>query len=164
MTIEFLGLWESLYNSEFKPLGFEGFRKDVGLNSFTMSPSKWIDGVNAIGIVVRAGRYGGTFARYDIAFKFASWLSVEFELYLFKEFQRLKEAEQVTLGWTVLKGNQRDYADINQLICISNMENLNAVMIEDGISQPDRLKRLNEIAIHQMRILSSGPDNRNLLK
>ncbi len=81
-----------------------------------MSPSKWIDGVNATGIVVRAGRYGGTFARYDIAFKFASWLSVEFELYLFKEFQRLKEAEQVTLGWTVLKGNQRDYADINQLI------------------------------------------------
>ncbi|MDD4436338.1 MAG: hypothetical protein PHT09_09160, partial [Bacteroidales bacterium] len=85
------------------------------------------------------------------------WLSVEFELYLFKEFQRLKEAEQVTLGWTVLKGNQRDYADINQLICISNMENLNAVMIEDGISQPDRLKRLNEIAIQQMRI-SFRPD------
>jgi len=223
MTIEYLGLWEGLYNPGFKPLEFEGFRNEVGLNSFTMSPSKWIEGVNAIGIVVHSGRYGGTFARYDIAFKFASWLSVEFELYLVKEFQRLKAAEQAQIGWTAkrelakinyrihtdaiqqhlipaavtraqmsiiyaneadvlnvalfgqthqqwqlkhpeLKGNQRDYADINQLICISNMENLNAVMIEDGIAQPDRLKRLNEIAIHQMRVLSSGPDNRNLLK
>jgi len=223
MTIEYLGLWEGLYNPGFKPLEFEGFRKEVGLNSFTISPSKWIEGVNAIGIVVHSGRFGGTFARYDIAFKFASWLSVEFELYLVKEFQRLKAAEQVQLGWSAkrelakinyrihtdaiqqhlipaavtraqmsiiyaneadvlnvalfgqthhqwqlahpeFKGNQRDYADINQLICISNMENLNAVMIQDGIAQPDRLKRLNEIAIHQMKVLSSGPDSRNLLK
>ena len=161
MTIEYLGLWEYLYNPSFKPLEFEGFRNEVGLNSFTMSPSKWIEGVNAIGMVVQTGRYGGTYARNDIAFKFASWLSVEFELYLVKEFQRLKAAEQAHLD---LKGNQRDYADINQLICISNMENLNAVMIEDGIPQPQRLKRLNEIAIHQMRILSAGPDSRNLLK
>ena len=116
MTLEYLGLWEYLYNPSFKPLEFEGFRKDVGLNSFTMSPSKWIEGVNAIGMVVQAGRYGGTYARNDIAFKFA------------------------------------------------NMENLNAVMIEDGIPQPQRLKRLNEIAIHQMKILSSGTDGRNLLK
>ena len=223
MTIEYLGLWEYLYNPSFKPLEFEGFRNEVGLNSFTMSPSKWIEGVNAIGMVVQAGRYGGTYARNDIAFKFASWLSVEFELYLVKEFQRLKAEEQKMLGWSAkrelakinyrihtdaiqqhlipaavtraqmsiiyaneadvlnvalfgqthqqwqlqhpdLKGNQRDYADINQLICISNMENLNAVMIEDGIPQPQRLKRLNEIAIHQMKILSSGTGGRNLLK
>ena len=223
MTIEYLGLWESLYNPSFNPLGFDGFRKDVGLNSFTMSPSKWIEGVNSIGVIVRAGRYGGTYARNDIAFKFASWLSVEFELYLVKEFQRLKAAEQAQLGWSAkrelakinyrihtdailqhlipaavtraqmsiiyaneadvlnvalfgkthqqwqlanpdLKGNQRDYADINQLICLSNMENLNAVMIQDGIPQSDRLKRLNEIAIHQMKLLSEGAGARRLLK
>lgn len=222
MTIEYLGLWESLYNADFNPLGFEGFRKEVGLNSFTMSPSKWIAGVNAIGIVVNSGRYGGTYARNDIAFKFASWLSVEFELYLVKEFQRLKSAEQAALGWSVkrelakinyrihtdaiqahlipaavtrsqmsiiyaneadvlnvalfglthqqwqlknpeLKGNQRDYADVNQLICMANLENLNAVMIEDGVAQSDRLKRLNEIAIHQMQILAAN-DSRRLLK
>ena len=223
MTIEYLGLWESLYNPDFNPTEFGRFREDSGLNSFTLSPSKWIESVNAIGIVVQIGRYGGTYARNDIAFKFASWLSVEFELYLVKEFQRLKAEEQKMLGWSAkrelakinyrihtdaiqqhlipaavtraqmnviyaneadvlnvalfgqthqqwqaqhpdLKGNQRDYADINQLICISNMENLNAVMIEDGIPQPQRLKRLNEIAIHQMKVLSSGTDGRNLLK
>lgn len=222
MTIEYLGLWEELYNPEFKPLGFEGFRKEVGLNSFTMSPTKWIEGVNAVGMIVQSGRYGGTYARNDIAFKFAAWLSVEFELYLVKEFQRLKVEEQRQLGWSAkrelakinyrihtdaiqqnlipatvsraqmniiyaseadvlnvalfgmthqewqrknpdLKGNQRDYATINQLICISDMENINAVMINDGIPQPQRLKRLNEIAIHQMRVLSQV-NNRNLLK
>ena len=146
MTIEYLGLWEYLYNPSFKPLEFEGFRSEVGLNSFTMSPSKWIEGVNAIGMVVQAGRYGGTYARNDIAFKFG------------------QTHQQWQAQHPDLKGNQRDYADINQLICISNMENLNAVMIEDGISQPQRLKRLNEIAIHQMKILSAGTDGRNLLK
>ncbi len=213
MTIEYLGLWEELYNPAFKPLGFEGFRKEVGLNSFTMSPTKWIEGVNAVGMIVQSGRYGGTYARNDIAFKFAAWLSVEFELYLVKEFQRLKTKEQELIGWSAkrelakinyrihtdaiqqnlipatvsraqmniiyaseadvlnvalfgmthqewqrknpdLKGNQRDYATINQLICISNMENINAVMINDGIPQPQRLKKLNEIAIQQMRILT----------
>ena len=222
MTIEYLGLWEYLYNPDFKPFGFEGFRNEVGLNSFTMSPSKWIEGVNAIGIKVASGRYGGTYARNDIAFKFAAWLSVEFELYLVREFQRLKEVEQAQLGWSVkrelakinyrihtdaikenlipavvtrsqmniiyaseadvlnvalfgmthqqwqsrnpdLKGNQRDYASINQLICMSNMENINSVMINDGIPQPQRLKRLNEIAIQQMRILAEVP-NRKYLK
>ena len=172
----------------------------------------------------RRGRYGGgSFAHSDIAFEFASWVSVEFKLYLVTEFKRLKAVEQAQLGWSVkrelakinyrihtdaiqqhlipaavtraqmsiiyaneadvlnvalfgrthqqwqaehpdLKGNQRDYADINQLICLSNMENLNAVMIQDGISQPDRLKRLNEIAIHQMRLLSDDGDSRRLLK
>ncbi len=222
MTLEYLGLWEELYNPDFKPLGFEGFRKEVGLNHFTMSPSKWIEGVNAIGIVAQSGRYGGTYARNDIAFKFAAWLSVEFELYLVKEFQRLKAKEQELIGWSAkrelakinyrihtdaiqqnlipatvtrsqmniiyaseadvlnvalfgmthqqwqaanptLKGNQRDYATVNQLICISNMENINAVMINDGIPQPQRLKKLNEIAIQQMRILSEV-EGRKLLK
>ena len=100
MTIEYLGLWESLYNPNFKPTEFGRFRSEAGLNSFTLSPSKWIESVNAIGIVVQAGRYGGTYARNDIAFKFASWLSVEFELYLVKEFQRLKAEEQKMLGWS----------------------------------------------------------------
>lgn len=213
MTLEYLGLWEELYNPDFNPLGFEGFRKDSGLNHFTMSPGKWIAGTGAIGIVAKAGRYGGTYARSEIAFKFAGWLSVEFELYLVKEFQRLKAKEQELIGWSVkrelakinyrihtdaikgnlippevsrarmsmiyaseadvlnvalfgqthqewqaanpgLKGNQRDYATIDQLICISNMENINAVMINDGIVQPARLKKLNEIAIQQMRVLS----------
>ena len=222
MTIEYLGLWEELYNPNFKPLEFEGFRREVGLNSFTISPTKWIAATNAIGIVATSGRYGGTYARSDIAVKFASWLSVEFELYLVKEFQRLKAKEQELLGWSAkrelakinyrihtaaikenlvpaevtreqmnaiyaseadvlnvalfgkthqewqrenpgLKGNQRDYATINQLICISNMENINAVMINDGIPQPQRLKRLNEIAIHQMRVLSDV-GGRQLLK
>ena len=93
-TIEYLGIWESLYNPGFNPLEFEGFRKEAGLNAFTMSPQKWINATNAIGIVARAGRYGGTYAHKDIAFKFASWISVEFELYIIKEFQRLKEEEQ----------------------------------------------------------------------
>ncbi len=222
MTIEYLGLWEELYNPGFKPLEFEGFRREVGLNSFTISPTKWITATGAIGIVALAGRYGGTYARSDIAVKFASWLSVEFELYLVREFQRLKAKEQELLGWSAkrelakinyrihtdaikenlvpaevtrdqmnaiyaseadvlnvalfgkthqewqrenpgLKGNQRDYATINQLICISNMENINAVMINDGIPQPQRLKRLNEIAIHQMRVLSDV-GGRQLLK
>ena len=222
MTIEYLGLWEELYNQDFNPTEFGRFRNESGLNSFTLSPSKWIDATNAIGIKVSSGRYGGTYARNDIAFKFAAWLSVEFELYLVREFQRLKAAEQTAIGWSVkrelakinyrihtdaikanlipaavtraqmsiiyaneadvlnvalfgmthqqwqmknpeLKGNQRDYADINQLICMSNMENINAVMINDGIEQPQRLKRLNEIAIQQMRVLSEVP-NRKLLK
>lgn len=214
MTLEYLGLWEKLYNPNFKPLEFERFKNESGLNSFTMSPSKWIDGVNAIGVVVQSGRYGGgTYAQSDISFKFAAWISVEFELYLIKEFQRLKSKEQKLLSWSVkreltkinfhihldaihqnlipekvtrsqiniiyanesdvlnvalfgkthqewqkanpdLKGNQRDYATINQLICLSNLENINAVMINDGVSQPERLRKLNEIAIQQMRILS----------
>ena len=89
-TIEYLGIWETLYNPSFKPIEFEGFKKEAGLNAFTLSPSKWIDATGAIGIVVKSGRYGGTYAHKDIEFKFASWISVEFELYFIKEFQRLK--------------------------------------------------------------------------
>lgn len=222
MTIEYLGLWETLYNPDFKPAEFGRFREQCGLNTFVLSPTKWIMATNAIGIVAQAGRHGGTFARNDITFKFAAWLSVEFELYLVKEFQRLKAKEQELLGWSAkrelakinyrihtdaikgnlipaqvsraqmniiyaseadvlnvalfgmthrqwqaanpeLEGNQRDYATIDQLICISNMENINAVMINDGIPQPQRLKKLNEIAIQQMRILSEV-EGRKFLK
>ena len=213
-TIEYLGIWEQLFNPHFKPLEFEGFKKEAGLNAFTLSPKKWIESTQAIGLVVHAGRYGGTYAHKDIAFKFASWVSVEFELYLIKEFQRLKAEEQKQLGWSAkrelakinyhihtsairqnlipkevtsaqanviyaneadvlnvamfgltakqwreanptLKGNIRDYASINELICLSNMENLNAVFIEQGLPQGDRLIRLNKIAINQMQILEN---------
>jgi len=221
-TIEFLGIWETLYNPNFKPLEFEGFRKEAGLNAFTLSPLKWVTATNAIGVIVKSGRYGGTFAHKDIAFKFASWISVEFELYIVKEFQRLKDIEQKDLGWSAkreltkinyhihtnavkqnlippelttqymsiiyanegdvlnvalfgitakewrdnnpdLKGNIRDYASINELICLSNLENLNAVFIQENMSQSERLKRLNKIAIHQMTILNEV-ENRKLLK
>ena len=221
-TIEYLGIWESLYNPDFKPLEFEGFKKEAGLNAFTLSPSKWIESTGAIGIVSKSGRYGGTYAHKDIAFKFASWISVEFELYVAKEFQRLKEEEQKLLGWSVkrelsklnyhihtdaikqnlippeltakqksfvyaeeadvlnvalfgitakdwreanpdLKGNIRDYATINQLICLSNLENLNAVFIQNGMEQSERLTELNKIAIQQMKVLEAVED-RKLLK
>ena len=199
-TIEYLGIWESLYNPDFKPLEFEGFRKEAGLNAFTLSPQKWINTTNAIGIISKSGRYGGTYAHKDIAFKFASWISVEFELYIVKEFQRLKEEEQKQLGWSAkrelskinyriyaneadvlngamfgmtaktwreqnpdLKGNIRDYATINELICLSNMENLNAVFIDQKMPQGERLVKLNRIAIQQMQVLESN-DERKLLK
>ena len=220
-TIEYLGIWESLYNPHFNPLEFEGFRKDAGLNAFTMSPQKWVNATNAIGIIAKAGRYGGTYAHKDIAFKFASWISVEFELYIVKEFQRLKEEEQKQIGWSAKrelskinyrihtdsikrniipeevspqqaniiyaheadvlnvamfgmtakqwreanpdkKGNIRDYATINELICLSNMENLNAVFIEQGLPQGERLIRLNQIAIQQMRVLEDNHGRRLL--
>ena len=223
-TIEYLGIWEQLYNPHFKPTEFEGFRRQAGLNAFTLSPKKWIETTNAVGIVARSGRYGGTYAHKDIALKFASWISVEFELYIVKEFQRLKEQEQQQLGWSAkrelskinyrihtdaikqnlipaevtpaqasiiyaseadvlnvamfgmtakqwreanpeLKGNIRDYATINELICLSNMENLNALFIEQGLPQGERLIKLNQIAIHQMGVLESGEiGERKLLK
>ena len=221
-TIEYLGLWETLYNPNFNPLEFEGFRRQAGLNAFTLSPTQWIEATNAIGLITKAGRYGGTYARSDIAFKFANWVSVEFELYLVKEFQRLKAEEQKMLGWTAkrelskinyrihtdaiknnlippevtreqaamkyaeeadvlnvamfgmtakqwreanpdLKGNIRDYATINELICLSNMENINAVLINDGVPQGERLVKLNQIAIQQMQVLEDN-EGRKLLK
>ena len=221
-TVEFLGIWETLHNSNFNPIEFEGFRKEAGLNSFTLSPTRWIEATNAIGIISQAGRYGGTFAQTDIAFEFASWISVEFRLYLVMEFQRLKAEEQKQLGWTAkrelskinyhihtdaiknnlipeeittaqtniiyaeeadvlnvamfgmtakqwreanpeLKGNIRDYATINELICLSNMENINAVLINEGMPQSERLVKLNKIAIQQMQVLEDT-NNRKLLK
>ncbi len=213
-TIEFLGIWEHLNNPRFNPVEFDGFRKLAGLNSFTLTPKQWIEKTGAIGIVSKAGRYGGTYAHKDIAFEFASWISVEFKLYLIKEFQRLKEQERQTLGWDIKrnlakinyrihtdaiqshlippqlskaqtalvyaseadvlnmalfgktaaqwreenpkeKGNIRDHADVCQLVCLSNLENLNAHFIAEHMPQADRLKRLNQIAIQQMRLLTS---------
>lgn len=221
-TIEYLGTWETLFNPDFKLLEFEGFKKFAGLNAFTLSPQKWIIETNAKGIISKSGRYGGTYAHRDIAFKFASWVSVEFELYLIKEFQRLKEEEQKLIGWSAkrelaklnyhihtdaikqnlipqelspaqtsivyaseadvlnvalfgitakqwrddnpeLKGNIRDYATINELICLANMENLNAVFINEKMPQKERLMKLNQIAIQQMTILQNI-ENRKLLK
>ncbi len=116
-TIEFLGLWEKLHNPHFKPVEFDGFRNQAGLHSFTMSPSKWINGVNAIGIEVKSGRYGGTFAHKDIAFEFASWVSAEFKLYIIKDYQRLKEdaSSRLSLQWNlhreISKLNYRIHTD-----------------------------------------------------
>ena len=221
-TVEFLGIWETLHNPNFNPIEFEGFRKEAGLNAFTLSPTRWIEATNAIGVFSNSGRYGGTYAQTDIAFEFASWISVEFRLYLVMEFQRLKAKEQELLGWSAkrelskinyrihtdaikshlipaevtreqaniiyaeeadvlnvamfgmtakqwreanpeLKGNIRDYATINELICLSNMENINAVLINDGMPQGERLVKLNQIAIQQMQVLE-GNSGRNLLK
>lgn len=211
-TIEFLGIWEQLNNPHFKPVEFDGFRKEAGLNSFTLTPKQWIEKTAAIGILSKSGRYGGTFAQKDIAFEFASWISVEFKLYLIKEFQRLKEQEFQQLGWDIrrnlakvnylihtdaikenlipdtlslqqinfvyaseadvlnvalfgvtakqwrdanpeLNGNMRDHADMHQLVCLANLESMNAHFITQGVSQSGRLVKLNELAIRQMRIL-----------
>lgn len=213
-TIELLGFWESIYNPNFKPLEFEGFRKQAGLNSFVMTPKRWIEATNAIGIISKSGRYGGTFAHKDIAFEFASWISIEFKLYVIKEFQRLKadENDRLKLEWNLQRtlakvnyhihtdaikenlipkelsksqisfvyaneadllnvalfgftakqwrdnnhgkeGNVRDYATIEQLVVLSNLESINAVLINQGLSQSERLKQLNQIAITQMKSL-----------
>jgi len=221
-TLEYLGLWEQLNNPTFKGVEFDPLLKDSGSNAFTMSPTRWVELTGAIGIITKNGAGGGTYAQRDIAFKFASWVSVEFELYLVKEFQRLKEEEQRQLGWSAkrelaklnyhihtdaikqnlipselssaqtsvvyateadvlnvalfgitakqwrdanpeLKGNMRDYANINQLICLSNMENLNAVFINELMPQTESLIKLNKIAIQQMKILHDV-ESRKLLK
>ena len=221
-TLEYLGLWERLYNPSFKGVEFDPLLNEAGSNSFTMSPSRWVELTSAIGIITKNGAGGGTYAQRDIAFKFANWISVEFELYLVKEFQRLKADEQKQLGWTAkrelakinyhihtdaikrqlipeevtplqasiiyaeeadvlnvamfgmtakqwreanpeLKGNIRDYATINELICLSNMENINSVLINDGVPQSERLVKLNQIAIQQMSVLE-GIQSQKLLK
>ena len=211
-----------MYNPNFNSPEFEGIRNEAGLNRFILSVKQWTEKTNSIGIIAKAGRYGGTYAHKDIAFEFASWVSPQFKLYLIKEFDRLKTQEQAQIGWSVkrelaklnyhihtdaikqnlippelspqrisyvyaeeadvlnvalfgktakewhdenleLKGNIRDYASINQLICLSNLENLNAVFINKGILQTERLKELNKIAIPQMKILESI-EERKLLK
>ena len=222
-TVEFLGIWEEMYNPDFNSPEFEGIKNEAGLNRFILSVKQWTEKTNSRGLIAKAGRYGGTYAHKDIAFEFASWVSPQFKLYLLKEFQRLKEQEQTQLGWTAkrelskinyrihtdaikqnliptevtskqasiiyadeadmlnvamfgmtakmwheqhpeLKGNIRDYASINELICLSNMENLNAVFIDQGIPQGERLIKLNQIAIQQMKVLEGDKNNRKLLK
>ena len=221
-TIEFLGIWEEMYNPNFNSPEFEGIKNAAGLNRFILSVKQWVEKTNSRGIIAKAGRYGGTYAHKDIAFEFATWVSPQFKLYLIQEFERMKSEEQKQLGWTAkrelskinyrihtdaikqnlipeevtaaqasiiyaeeadvlnvamfgqtakqwreahpeLKGNIRDYASINELICLANMENINAVLIDEGVPQGDRLMRLNQIAINQMRVLEND-DNRNLLK
>ena len=213
-TIELLGLWEKLYNPDFKLVEFDQFKNEAGAHHFVLSPKKWINTTNAVGLQSKSGRYGGTYAHKDIAFEFASWISVEFKLYLIKEFQRLKKAESKQLDWNVKrlltkmnyrihtdavkenlipkelttkeaqiiyaseadvlnmalfgktakqwrksnpdkKGNIRDYANVTQLVCLSNLENLNALFIKENIEQPERLIRLNQIAIEQMKLLTT---------
>lgn len=222
-TVEFLGVWEGLNNVDFKPLEFEGFRNRAGLNSFVLTPRQWIEGTGAIGIVSKSGRYGGTFAHKDIAFEFASWISVEFKLYLIREFQRLKQDEnrRLSLAWNLnrtlsklnyrihtdaikahlvppevtpaqaaftyateadllnvalfgltakqwrdanprLDGNMRDHATIEQLLVLANLEGMNAEFIHMALPQGDRLRRLNQIAIRQMRTLTDSEVARRL--
>ena len=222
-TLEFIGIWEKVYNPNFNYGEFAIIKNQAGLNSFKISVKEFVAKTNAISLQAKAGRYGGTYAHKDIAFEFAMWISPEFKVYIVKEFQRLKEEEQKQLGWSAkrelskinyrihtdaikhnlipaeitkaqssiiyaneadvlnvamfgmtakqwrdanpeLKGNIRDYSTINELICLSNMENLNAVFIEQGMPQSERLKKLNEIAIHQMSVLESGDIDRKLLK
>jgi hypothetical protein len=221
-SIEFLSFWEQINNSNFKVVESDHFKMQAGLPNFVLSASEWIEKTNAIGIIVRKGKYGGTFAHKDIAFEFGSAISVPFKIYLISEFQRLKEEEQKQIGWSAkrelsklnyhihtdaikenlipteispqqaskiyaneadvlnmalfgktaknwrvenphLKGNIRDYANINELICLSNLENINALLINEGISQTERLLKLNKVAIKQMLILQSII-NRNLIQ
>lgn len=213
-TIEYLGIWEKLYNPNFNYGEFAIITSQAGLNSYKLSVKEWNAKTNAIGVVAKAGRYGGTYAHKDIAFEFGMWISAEFKIYLIKEFQRLKDEELKQLGWDIRrnltklnykihtdaikenlipkeltpsqinfvyaseadilnvalfgmsakewrdlkkdnKGNIRDEADVNQLVCLANMESLNAHFINEGLSQSQRLQKLNTIAIEQMRILSS---------
>ncbi len=220
-TIEYLGEWELLYNPNFNYTEFGTIKNMAGSNNFVLSVKTWIEKTNAIGIVSKAGRYGGTYAHRDIAYHFGMWISPRFQLLLVKEYQRLKSEEQKFLGWSAkrelskinyrihtdaikqnlvpeeitpaqksfiyadeadmlnvamfgmtakewkeqnpeLKGNIRDYATINQRICLSNMENLNAVFINDKLPQNERLEKLNKIAIQQMKVLENIEDKKLL--
>jgi hypothetical protein len=222
-TVEYMGIWEKVNNPNFNITEFSNIKNESGANGYVLTSKQWIEKTNAIGIIAKAGRYGGgTYAHRDIAFEFATWLSAEFKFYLVQEFQRLKQQEQALVGWSAkrelakinyhihtdaikqnlipaeltqqqvsivyaseadvlnmalfgvtakqwrednpdLKGNIRDYATINELICLSNMENLNAVFIKENMPQKERLIKLNRIAIEQMSVLQEV-DNRILLK
>ncbi|MDR0972820.1 MAG: KilA-N domain-containing protein [Prevotellaceae bacterium] len=221
-TLEYIGIWEQIYNPAFNYDEFAIIKNQAGLHSFKTSVKELIEKTNLICLQAKTGRYGGTYAHKDIAFEFALWISPEFKIYIVKEFQRLKEQEQQQIGWSAkrelakinyhihthaikhnlipaaltakqvsivyaseadvlnmalfgvtakdwrdanpeLKGNIRDYATINELICLSNMENLNAVFINEGLSQRERLIKLNQIAIQQMKVLQEV-ENRKILK
>jgi len=222
-TIEFIGLWEKINNPDFKPIDFERFRNEAGSNYFVLSPQRWIESTNAIGIISKSGRYGGTFAHKDIAFEFASWISSEFKLYLITEFQRLKIEEMSTkkLEWNLQRtlakinysihtdaiketlippiiiknqtsiiyaseadmlnvalfgktakewrdenpdkeGNIRDYATLEQLIILTNLESINAVLIRQELPQSERLVKLNEVGIIQMKSLIANSSIKRL--
>lgn len=220
-TLELLGIWEQLHNPKFNPVEFDGIKQQAGLNSFALTPRQWIAATQAIGLSSKAGRYGGTYAHKDIAFEFASWVSVEFKLYLIKEFQRLKEAEYQQLGWAVKRqltkinyrihtdavkenliprelskqqislvfaseadllnmalfgktakqwreenpdksGNMRDYVNVSQLVCLANLETLNAHFIQQALPQEERLRLLNNTAIQQMRLLTQDSSLKKL--
>ena len=209
-TIEFLGLWETIHNPSFKGVEFDSFRKEAGTNAFTLSPQRWIENTNAIGIVSKSGRGGGTFAHPDIAMEFASWISAEFKLYLIQDYKRLKSDEnsKLSLGWNLnreiskinykihtdaikeyllkdltneqlsyqyaseadmlnvalfnkrakqwreenpdLKGNMRDYASLNELLVLANMESYNAILIGKGMDQKERMIELRKLARTQL--------------
>ena len=209
-TIEFLGLWETIHNPNFKGVEFDSFRKEAGTNAFTLSPQRWIENTNAIGIVSKSGRGGGTFAHPDIAMEFASWISAEFKLYLIQDYKRLKsdEKSKLSLGWNLnreiskinykihtdaikeyllkdltneqlsykyaseadmlnvalfnkrakqwreenpdLKGNMRDYASLNELLVLANMESYNAILIGKGMDQKERMIELRKLARNQL--------------
>jgi len=220
-TVEYLGIWERIHNPDFNYGEFATIRNKAGLNSYKISVKEWVAKTNAIGLMAKAGRYGGTYAHQDIAFEFGMWISAEFKIYLIKEFQRLKEEEQKQLGWDIRrnltkinyrihtdaikenllpsalspqqinhiyaseadvlnvalfgktakqwreenperKGNIRDDANVSQLVCLANMESLNAVFIQEGLEQAERLTRLNQIAITQMQILMSDNATKRL--
>ena len=224
-TLEFMGLWEILNNPNFNRVQFDTFRNEAGLNRFTMTPSKWIESTDAIGIVSKAGRYGGTYAHYDIAMEFASWLSPEFKLYIIQDYKRLKEDEnsKLSLTWNLhreiskinykihtdaikeyllkdltseqlsfkyaseadmlnvalfnkrakewrnenpnLKGNMRDYANINELLVLANMESYNSILIAKGIKQKERMIELREFARKQIFALERlGSESMNKLE
>ncbi len=222
-TLEFIGIWEKVYNPDFNYGEFAIIKSHSGLNRFKISVKEFVSKTNAVSLQAKAGRYGGTYAHKDIAFEFAMWIIPEFKIYIVREFQRLKADEQKLLGWSAkrelaklnyhihtdaikthllpaeitkeqmskvyadeadvlnvamfgmtarqwrdnnpgLKGNIRDYATINELICLSNLENINAVFIEQGLAQSERLMKLNRIAIHQMSVLENWNNNRDLLK
>ncbi len=223
-TIEFIGIWEKINNPGFKGVEFDSFRSEAGNNGFVLSPQKWVESTNAIGIISKSGRYGGgTYAHKDIAFEFAAWISSEFRFYLIKEFQRLKmeESKRIAIGWDVKRilskvnyrihtdaikeklippkisksvemvvyaseadvlnmalfgitakgwresnfkkeGNIRDYSSVEQLVVLANLESFNAEFIRQGLSQSERLKKLNEIAIRQMCSLLDNNSIRKL--
>lgn len=219
-TIEFLGVWEQLHNPDFNRVQFDAFKNEAGLNRFTMTPTKWIEQTNAIGIISKSGRYGGTYAHSDIAMSFATWISPEFQLYIMKDYRRIKadENSRLSLNWNLnreisklnyrihtdaikanlipskltpsqisytyaseadvlnvavfgmtakewrdinpdSKGNIRDYADINQLLVLANLESYNAVLINQGKSQSERLVFLRDLAVNQMQTLTNITKN-----
>lgn len=223
-TLEFIGLWEALNNPNFNRVQFDTFRNEAGLNRFTMTPSKWIESTGAIGIVSKSGRYGGTYAHYDIAMEFASWISAEFKLYLIQDYKRLKSDEnsRLSLSWNLhreiskinykihtdaikeyllsdltneqlsfkyaseadmlnvalfnkrakqwreenldLKGNMRDYASLNELLLLANMESYNAILIAKGVEQKERMIELRKLARTQMLSLEKLDSNIKNLK